>query len=352
MANGKRKMIGFACAYTPLPLLDAAGYTPFRILPMTDCPDHAGAILHDNLCPHIKRILDRALDQDLPDLFGMVFVNSCDAMRRLADAWQKVRSDDHSILLDLPASADERAVSFFASELSRLADALSRWSNQALTTPEIEASIERYNALDRLLKNLRDRSYGGRLKGGSARMQIINNLASTTPVEESMLHMNQALDEQEPVADAGEKVPIYLFGHVLPDPEAFTFFESCGARIVGDDLCTSSRLFASVDMEGPGDIFLKLAKSILSKPACARTIDPANPIKIAEETLADAQSCGARGVIGHTVKFCDPYLARLPVVREVFREKGFPLLLLEGDCTLRSIGQQRTRIEAFVEMLR
>jgi len=28
-----------------------------------------------------------------------------------------------------------------------------------------------------------------------------------------------------------------------------------------------------------------------------------------------------------------------------------PLLFLEGDCTLRSIGQQNTRIEAFVEML-
>ena len=31
---------------------------------------------------------------------------------------------------------------------------------------------------------------------------------------------------------------------------------------------------------------------------------------------------------------------------------GLPVLLLEGDCTLRSIGQHRTRIEAFVEMLR
>lgn len=352
MANGKREMIGFACAYTPLPLIDAAGYTPFRILPMTDCPDHAGAILHDNLCPHIKRILDRALDKDLPDLSGMVFVNSCDAMRRLADAWQKVRADDHAILLDLPASADKRAVSFFATELSRLADALSRWRNRALAVPEIEASIKRYNTLARLLTDLRNCSYRGRLKGGSAKLQILNNLASTAPVEETILQIELALEDHGPVKGTGENVPIYLFGHVLPDPEAFTFFESCGARIVGDDLCTGSRVFASVDTESPGDIFLKLAKSILSKPACARTFDAAIPLKIAEETLADAQSCGARGVIGHTVKFCDPYLARLPVVREVFRERGFPLLLLEGDCTLRSIGQQRTRIEAFVEMLR
>jgi benzoyl-CoA reductase/2-hydroxyglutaryl-CoA dehydratase subunit BcrC/BadD/HgdB len=57
-------------------------------------------------------------------------------------------------------------------------------------------------------------------------------------------------------------------------------------------------------------------------------------------------------VIGHTVKFCDPYLARLAAVRRTLQEAGMPFLVLEGDCTLRAIGQQRTRIEAFVEMLR
>jgi benzoyl-CoA reductase/2-hydroxyglutaryl-CoA dehydratase subunit BcrC/BadD/HgdB len=41
----------------------------------------------------------------------------------------------------------------------------------------------------------------------------------------------------------------------------------------------------------------------------------------------------------------------MPMVREEFKKAGMPLLLLEGDCTLRSIGQQRTRIEAFIEML-
>ena len=67
--------------------------------------------------------------------------------------------------------------------------------------------------------------------------------------------------------------------------------------------------------------------------------------------LAAARACGAAGVIGYTVKFCDPYLARMPMVREEFKKAGMPFLLLEGDCTLRSIGQQRTRIEAFIEML-
>ena len=67
--------------------------------------------------------------------------------------------------------------------------------------------------------------------------------------------------------------------------------------------------------------------------------------------LDEAQRCGAKGVIAHVIKFCDPYLTRLPAVQAALKEKGLPMLVLEGDCTLRSLGQHRTRIEAFAEML-
>ena len=72
---------------------------------------------------------------------------------------------------------------------------------------------------------------------------------------------------------------------------------------------------------------------------------------LAEQVVAGASACGARGVIAHVMKFCDPYLARLPALRRRLEEAGLPLLVLEGDCTLRSLGQHATRIEAFVEML-
>ncbi len=48
-----------------------------------------------------------------------------------------------------------------------------------------------------------------------------------------------------------------------------------------------------------------------------------------------ARLAGARGVIAHVMKFCDPYLARMPVIQSVLREASLPLLLLEGDCTTR-----------------
>jgi benzoyl-CoA reductase/2-hydroxyglutaryl-CoA dehydratase subunit BcrC/BadD/HgdB len=334
----KNEKIGYACAYTPLVLIDAAGYTPYRILPMSECP-------------HVKRILDRAISNDLPDLAGVVFINSCDAMRRLSDAWRHVRSDDNVILLDLPAISDKAAVAFFAKELTRLTESLSEWSGRRITHNDVEASIDLYNKLPDIFAKLRIRQRQGTLKGGSSRMQMLYNEAMMAPFERSLVSLQQALAEPELKDPESDGIPVFLFGNVLADPEALALFETCGARIIEDDLCTGSRLFTPIKIDGSNDLVPQISRSLMTRSPCARTFDPAKPLNMAEDILARARASGAKGVIGQTLKFCDPYLDRLPMVRETLHQAGIPLLLLEGDCTLRSIEQQRTRIEAFIEML-
>ncbi|MGD8304937.1 MAG: 2-hydroxyacyl-CoA dehydratase family protein [Desulfobacterales bacterium] len=349
--NPHQPKIGYACAYTPLVLLDAAGFTPYRILPVSDCPDQAGQLLHDNLCPHVKRILDRAIGKDLPDLEGIVLMNSCDAMRRLADAWARVRPDDKIILLDLPATADDTAVAYFAGELSRLTDSLSEWSERTVTGDDIGASIARYNKLPSLFNRLHKRLRQNKLSGGSTRMQMLYNAAMSRSFKKSAAILGQALAEPQPKGPEPDGTPVFLFGNVLADPEALRLFESCGARVIEDDLCTGSRLFTPIEFDERQDGLAQISRGLLTRPPCARTFDPAQPLKLAQDILGRARASGARGVIGQTIKFCDPYLNRLPAVRETLQHANIPLLLLESDCSLRSIEQQRTRIEAFIEML-
>lgn len=352
MMNEKTEYIGFTCAYTPLALIDAAGYAPYRILPNEDSPGLAGRVLHDNLCPHVKRVLDRALDNDLPALAGVVFVNSCDAMRRLADAWQEVKPSDRVVLIDLPVSTNGSAVAYFGGELSRLAGTLSQWSGRPITQEMVAESIERHNGTALLFDDLRKRLGSGGVDGGATRLQSLYNMAVTHPLDETHQILKRALAEPQPRATTTSAVPVFAFGNVLPDPEAFGLFESCGARIAHADFCTGSRAFAPVEEAGAGDVFTQLASGILSGPRCARTLDPMQPGGIAEEVLAQAVACNAQGVIACTAKFCDPYIARIPEIRKVLRSAGLPMLQIEGDCTMRSFGQQRTRIEAFTEMLR
>jgi benzoyl-CoA reductase/2-hydroxyglutaryl-CoA dehydratase subunit BcrC/BadD/HgdB len=344
----QRPKIAFACAYAPLPLIHAAGFEAYRVLPTGDSPDAAGSCLHDNLCPHVKRILDRALADDLPDLAGVVLVNSCDAMRRLADAWRSARPTDRVALLDLPITDDERSVGFLSAELQDLAETLGTWSGQAISGQALVDSAARYNQLAKGLAELANNAR--KHKGGQTAFQKEAAASVTTSLESSIQRV-EGLLKDEPAEAAPAGVPILLFGNVLPDPEALAIFETAGCQIAVDDLCTGSRQITNLALDDPNCAYEQLARAILLKPACARTFRPDQPGWLAEQVLTQAKQAGAQGVVAHVMKFCDPYLSRLPIVRRRLREAGLPLLVLEGDCSLRSMGQHRTRIEAFAEML-
>jgi len=349
--NQKKDLIGFACAYTPLPLIHAAGFAHYRILPNVEVPDQAGRLMHDNLCPHVKRVLDRAMAGAIPDLKGMVFMNSCDSMRRLYDAWKAVKPDMNSALIDLPPVATPASIGFFRDELERLSGLLLRWGGASIDGPALLASIAQYNRLSSLFTALREKAGRSELNGGSVALQDAYNRASVSPPEEAIAFLEAILEQGAAIHEGEPGIPIHLFGNVLPEPETFALFESCGAHIVSDDLCTGSRLFAALET-GNGDSLLNLAHGIMGRPPCGRTFDAKRPGSLGDAIAAAAVKAGARGVIGYTAKFCDPYIARLPGVWTALKSEGIPFLALEGDCTLRSIGQHRTRVEAFIEMLR
>jgi len=351
MKSSESKLIGFACAYTPLALIDACGFVPYRLLPLGDSPEKGGMLLHDNICPHVKRILDRALSDDIPELFGIVFMNSCDAMRRLADAWLMTRPSDRVVVVDLPANRSKSSINYFGKELARLANVLAGWGGCELTDEKIGGSIGRYRELSFAIDILSRRAHDGTLKGGMETMQKIYNQSVTLPIDEVLASINQKLAEPETPAEQGAGVPVYLMGNVLVDPMALAIFEKCGAQIIAGDICTGSRMHATIDFSGSEDVFTRLARGLLLRRACARTFDAAEPGGIARDVVERVKSCGARGVIVHVMKFCDPYLTRLPYISEALRTVGIPVLVLDGDCSLRSIGQFTTRIEAFVEML-
>lgn len=353
MSTPQEKLAGYACAYTPLALVDAAGLLPFRVLPVgREWPDQAGTVLHDNVCPHVKRLVNRAMAGDVPDLSAMIVMNSCDAMRRLYDAWCSLRPRDKTIFAELPPSAEPHSLEFFVRALKTLAGQLASAGGEPVDDARLAASLATWKRISDLFADLRERARQGAFPGGAARLQEIYNESAARPLSDTLAALT-ALAEAPP-AEAGKKdlVPVLLFGNVLPDPEAIALFAQCGAHIADEDLCTGSRLFAAGDPGPSTDPWEQLASMVLTKPPCARTFDPAKPLSFAQNILERAQQANAAGVIAHVVKFCDPYLARLPAVRETLRAEGLPFLHLEGDCTLTSIGQARTRIEAFVEMLR
>ena len=343
------KKIGFTCAYAPVPIIEAAGFAPFRVFPETDSKDQSGHMLHDNLCPHVKKVLDRALDEDLPELEGMVFINSCDSMRRLSDAWQEARPGDRTILLDLPSSNTDASIAFLAGEYKRLLKTLCQWNSVDVSLDKLKSRIDSWNNLSQTLGNIEHAMGNNFYPGLFSQYQKIINLTAMHGVDKAFLKAKEIdLDKMSPQKG---HAPVFIFGNLLFDPKVFNLFEEWNMHVIDNDFCTGSRFVNPVDYNASQDLFYSLAKFWMNRTPCARTMDIADPGAMARKIVDRAKSCNARGVIGFTVKFCDPYLARIPMIREALKKESIPFLMLEGDCTLGSMGQQQTRIEAFTEML-
>ena len=106
-----------------------------------------------------------------------------------------------------------------------------------------------------------------------------------------------------------------------------------------DCTCVSGRNI-SIPKQDPFNMS-EYAKSLLSQFPCMRMETRKQRRQIFENPYL-------RGVIYHTVKFCDYYSLDF---RETQKCCPWPIMKLETDWTLQSSGQIRTRIEAFCETL-
>jgi benzoyl-CoA reductase/2-hydroxyglutaryl-CoA dehydratase subunit BcrC/BadD/HgdB len=248
----------------------------------------------------------------------------------------------------LPLYENETSVAYLTKQFKILADTLAEWAGGPITDKAIGESVDRYSRLTKRIQDLERKAAEGEISRGV--LQGILNRSVTQSISTTLDELNNLEQSPEPL-NRKELAPILIFGNVLPDPEALRLFEESGCLIVDMDTCTGARQHVLYDVNEQEDLYGQLARSSLTRPPCARSVSPDEPGKIAKLVLESVRRSGAKGVVAHVMKFCDPYLSRIPIVFDALRKEKIPSLILEGDCTLRSFGQYKTRIEAFAEIL-
>jgi benzoyl-CoA reductase/2-hydroxyglutaryl-CoA dehydratase subunit BcrC/BadD/HgdB len=331
----EEKRIAWFCTYTPLEILDAAGLVPIRHFGDPQIVESADTLLHPALCPYARACLAQELREEGPH--PAIFVNSCDAMRRLYDAWKDNFADDFIYLMDLPRNPGRRGKELLAREFRHLIEHLGRTWGKVIT-PEGLRSAGKAREKSRLdYLNSANGACGGK------RLRIAMDI-HTRPLQER---------DQVDISGSGEAsgVPVLLTGNLLNPAGIVTQLERAGARVVWMDLCNGDRSFASPTLAEGEDLDAlldSLANAYIERHPCARMSDARRRYDLLVDT---AQEVGARGVIYASLKFCDSYLYDFPRVEARLKQEGIPVLRLESDYTDGHVGQLLTRVEAFLEMV-
>ena len=125
--------------------------------------------------------------------------------------------------------------------------------------------------------------------------------------------------------------------------------EDCGATVVTDDLCTGTRYFSDIvaadEIENP---LAAIGLRYLNMVPCA-CIEP--PFARFDYVSSMVEEYKVNGVILYGLMFCDTFQYDFVGQRKRLADKNIPVLEVELEQPSLGLGQLRTRIEAFLEML-
>lgn len=274
----------YVCKYTPIELLQAFGGECENLNQMPEGFDLADQIAHPNICGFGKAVLEAVMTGKVKEL---VLVNCCDTIRSVYDILEDSGKLDFLYMIDVLHCDAECSRERTAVQLKGLAKAYGEYKG---TTFDEEKFRQAFKKPEHIVKP-HISVLGARM--GNELFDMVQK-SMPYPVENDTCVNNRSVGETEP-------------------PKELEFDE----------------------------LMVWYAKELLGQIPCMRMMDHSGRKRLYNDP-------GLKGIIYHTVKFCDFYSFEYAQIKQ---NVTVPLLKIESDYTVQSSGQLLTRLEAFAESM-
>lgn len=346
--------VGYVCVYTPVELLSAAGVRHVRLL-KAGTPEVVGAgELHTNsvLCDHTKSCVGGFVTGD-PLFKALDRVYNFHACANMKRATEIIGQFVPTKLLNVPKNRGEsESRSFFRQEILELKRDLERLTGRAIADEEVSRQILLYNqarSILRRLSELRKRSHPA--LSGREFADLARGFFYLKP--EDLVECYTRVYEQLRSQSGSGPAPLRLLlaGSVMAEGDRRLLEiveEELGAVVVAEDHCAGLRAFRHSIAED-GDPYQALANGYLDQAPCSNRKPMDDAIRLSAQMAGEYD---VDGVLYVYLKFCACYGLTKSAFVARFQELGFPVVDISSDYSQSDRGQLKTRLEAFVEILR
>ncbi len=346
-AKGK-KVIGYRCLYVPEEIIHAAGMLPYSTFGTPEPITKADSYFQPCACEFVRNIFDLGLDGKFDFLDGLVLSNTCDAVRHLKNMWTTYIGSVPCYMLNNPQKMyDESAFKFYRHELEGFKKTMEDLSGNKISDASLRKSIDLYDETRRLLKELNELRKRDVPPISGAEALRISMASILMPKEETNALLLQLIDEVKTreIKDA-DGPRIMVTGSIIDNPTLIELVEDMGGVVVADDLCTSMKYFwyQTKPNEDPMDAIVRFN---LERSVCACMHPSEERYDFLQEVIG---GFAVDGIIYFNVKYCHPFVYESATFRKKLEEET-PVLALEVDHSLSGLGQLKTRVQAFIEML-
>ncbi|MRR15850.1 MAG: 2-hydroxyacyl-CoA dehydratase [Deltaproteobacteria bacterium] len=355
---GGKKIIGYFCCFVPDEIITALDMVPYRIQGSQSDPiDEADALLEPMACPFARSCFNMALKGEYDFLDGFVAPHSCDTIERMYHIWHSNKPAPFNHMINVPHMMGPSSSEFYKNELKYFIHRLEEFAGRKLETAKLADAVKLYNRRRALLRELYDlrKPNPPRVTGTEITKVLVAGMG--LPGAEHIGLVQAFLDEvkRRPAAKPDDRPRIFLWGNEIDDAAFITLVEESGAHVVMDDLCTGTRFFWDDTPETADPLDGLTQRYIgthcprsLSPQAGDRKQDLQNRFGYIRQFIADWKAGAA---IFYIVRYCDTCELEGPDLREYLTDLKLPVLMIEDDYSTSTIGQLRTRIQAFLEMI-
>jgi len=355
-----KKMIGYVCSFVPLEIITAAGCIPFRVRGDIHEPITKGdTLLETIVCPYYRSCFDLSVKGKYDFLSGIVIPHGCDSMVRSYSAWSYSLPYSFFRFVNIPSVCVESSFEFFGAELNDFRKSLEKFVGKAITDDDLARAVRVHNEnRDKVRALYEFRKADPPLVSGTE-LTMMLTVGSSLPIGEANVLFDQVLAEvgRREKSQLKKGARLFMDGACIDNIELIKLVEELGGNVVADTICNGARDYFPRTDEG-GNPIDALAHRYLDKINCPKTYRE-NKTGTFEGDMASrfsdigahAKEFKVNGAILYVYKYCDPFGFEVPARKAYYQSIHVPLLHLEDVYSAGTMGQLRTRIQAFLEMI-
>ena len=355
-----RKVFGAYCTFVPEEIVLAVEGILVGLCAGAEWGSaEAETLVPRNTCALVKSAVGFTLTEVCPFLKvadSVVGETTCDGKKK---AWERLADHLPLYVMEVPNTKGEAGRALFRDEIGRFAAHVEAVSGRTITAEGLRKGIDIVNRKRRAVARLTElrRADPSPISGLDALLveQVSfydDPVRFTEKIEALCDECDRRRAEGFGVRPKG--APRILFSGcpmAVPNWKLPAIVEGLGAIVVGEESCVGMRGLRN-ETPKDGETVEELLDAIAARYLAIDCAIFTPNAERKEHVIEMAEAAGADGVIHYGLQFCHPYAHEALDVEASLEARGLPCLRIETDYGESDMEALRTRVQAFLEILR
>ena len=356
--------VAYTCENVPEPLLNLDGTFSIRLFaPNTGSMDIATYYMTNLLCEPSRALLERAIEGGFNFADCVITPDGCTMMNRCVENMELLKAMGK----DKPNFFHEYMEIAFKNTDNDVNLSVLQCTNHVLTPlhekygidvsdAAIRKAVDGHNKLCRLIRAIGDYRKGDKPRITGYEFHVLCLASYVCPKHLILDKLEETLEElktREP-DDKPWRARVLLVGSEVDDSGLVKLIEECGALVCCDRFCFGSYPGRTeIALNDEEDALTQVCRHYIQNCQCPRMMNQEKVYGRKAYVAELAREYNADGVIYEQVKFCDPWAYERTLGSAMLQNDfGYPVLSVDRPYNVASsVGQMRTRVQAFVESM-